>query len=422
MNYALTDFWVKNMNGSTGKCRKIEGGAGAPKGFFSAGVHCGIKAEKKLDLALVFSENPARAAAAFTENRIQAAPVKLTRRNLAGGRCQAVIINSGSANACTGDRGERDSSAMSRAAAAALGIDPELIAVCSTGRIGSFLPLERIKSGIDELATIIRQGGNGEAAKAIMTTDSRAKESAVEFKLGETALRLGGMAKGAGMIYPRLRVNGLNQATMLAFITSDAEVETGLLREMLSRSLEQSFNRITVDGDTSTNDTVILLANGSSGKNIGADDPNRPLFQEALDRVTRELATLIVADGEGASKFIEIEVRGARTAEEARAAAAAVANSSLFKTAVYGENPNWGRIMAALGYSGVEVREENINIYLADIPIIKGGLIADSDPDSVRKRLTENRLHFIIDLGQGEAGERYYTCDLTPDYVQINKL
>lgn len=400
---------------------EIPGGVAAPKGFVAAGVHCGIKAEGKKDLALLYSERPASAAGAFTANRIQAAPVKLSRSRLQKGRCRAVIINSGSANACTGERGKKDALAMSRAVASALGVETELVAVCSTGRIGNFLPLDRIENGIGDLVKIIKRGGNGAAAEAILTTDSRPKELAVEFKLGDGLVRVGGMAKGAGMIYPRLRVNGLNEATMLAFITTDAEIKAELLNGMLADSLEQSFNRITVDGDTSTNDTVILLANGSSGKSIEAEDSHQPLFQGALNFITRKLAGMIVADGEGASKFVEIEVRGARTEEEARLAAAAVANSNLFKTSLYGETPNWGRIMAALGYSGVEVQEDKINVYLGDIPIIKDGLIAGFDPVLVQDLLRRASLHFKIDLGLGGAKELYYTCDLTPEYVEINK-
>lgn len=401
--------------------RLIDGGVAAPGGFVSAGISCGIKGKGKKDLALVYSEQASSAAGAFSANQVQAAPVKLSRKYLKKGKCQAVIINSGLANACTGERGERDALRMVQATASALGIEPELVAVCSTGRIGGLLPIGKIESGISSLVEIIKKGGNNDAADAIMTTDTRSKVLAVEFEIGKVPVRIGGMAKGAGMIYPKVKVAGLNQATMLAFITTNAGIKAGLLKEMLFCSLEQSFNRITVDGDTSTNDAVILMANDSSGVYIEKESPFQEIFQAALNSVTRKLAGMIVADGEGATKFIEIEVRGARSKEEARTAASAVGNSNLFKCAIYGETPNWGRIMAALGCSGAELEEHKVSVFLADVEIITNGLIADVPEDLIRKKLGEKKLRFVIDLGLGQASETLFTCDLTPEYVEINK-
>ncbi len=394
----------------------IKGGVAAPRGFRAAGWACGIKKRGAEDLALIYSEEVASAAGAFTANRLSAAPVRLSRKQLQAGRGRAVIANSGAANACTGRGGEEDARKMVRETASALGIDFDLVCVCSTGRIGKKLPLRKITAGIKELAGIIAAGGNNSAARAIMTTDTRPKELAIEFPIGNKTVRIGGMAKGAGMIYPHLEVSHPLHATMLAFITTDAAVSPARLREMLSRSVRQSFNRVTVDGDTSTNDSVILLANGRSSVRIGRAGLGG--FQEALDYVTRSLARMIAADGEGASKFIELEVRGARSHREADRAAAAVANSVLFKTALYGRTPNWGRILAALGYSGAEVREDKINIYLEQAQIIKKGL---PTAGSVQSLLRKKELKFTIDLGIGQGRSIYYTCDLTPEYVEINK-
>ena len=402
------------MNMVSGQVRRLNTSE-MPAGFKAAGVACGIKGREKNDLALIYSETDTAAAGAFTENRLPAAPVRLSRKVMAGGRCRAVIINSGSANACTGVEGYADAERMAGLTAEALKIDPGLVAVCSTGRIGDPLPMDKIEGGIAALAEIIRTGGNGAAPEAIMTTDTGPKQTAVEFEEEGITARIRGMAKGAGMIYPRMRVEGLSHATMLAFIITDVEAEAETLREALSRSLEQSFNRITVDGDTSTNDTVILMANGRSGVKAGVR------FREALDCLTRELARMIVADGEGATRFIEIEVRSAQSREDARVAAAAVANSNLLKCAFYGESPNWGRMLAALGYSGAEIEEGKVAVFLDEVEIIRDGLLREVPEDIITGKLKEKFWKFVIDLGLGEGNDFYYTCDLTPEYVEINK-
>jgi len=293
--------------------------------------------------------------------------------------------------------------------------------VCSTGRIGKLLPMKKIETGIAGLSKIIKSGGNDSASKAIMTTDTHPKEAAVEFEVGGRICRVWGIAKGAGMIYPRMVVDGLPHATMLSFLTTDLGVSADLLRTSLSLSLAQSFNRITVDGDTSTNDTVIMLANGGSGVRINFAKPEAELFQVALDYITRELALMIVADGEGANKLIKIEVRSASTRNDAKTAAAAVANSLLLKCAIYGETPNWGRLLAALGYSGAEIEESKINVSLDGVEIIRNGLLTEIPKRIIADKMKESRLNIIIDLGLGDEDDLYYTCDISPEYVDINK-
>ncbi len=392
-----------------------------PKGFITAGTACGVKKSGDPDLVLLYSESEAAVAAAFTSNRVAAAPVRLSREVAGSGRCRAVIANSGCANAATGERGEADARRMAERTARSLGIDPALVAVASTGRIGTCLPIDRIEEGIETLAGLIREGGNSAAAAAIMTTDTRPKEIAREFEIGGRTARIWGIAKGAGMIYPRMRVAGEPHATMFCFLLTDLGADPGLLRSALAAALEESFNRITVDGDTSTNDTVILLANGASGVRAEPGTEGEKTFREILARVSRELAWMIVADGEGAKKFVSIEVGGAKTGEDARRAAAAAANSLLFKCALYGECPNWGRLLAALGYSGAEIAEDRISVSLGDLEVVRGGLILDLAPGRAEDELRGKRINLRVDLGLGEERDVYYTCDISPEYVEINK-
>jgi glutamate N-acetyltransferase / amino-acid N-acetyltransferase len=392
-----------------------------PRGFIAAGGACGVKKTGGPDLALLYSESEAAIAAAFTTNRVAAAPVKLSREVASSGRCRAVIANSGCANAATGKRGMEDARKMAERTAAALDLDPALVAVASTGRIGRFLPIEKIERGIEELAAVVREGGNDLTPTAIMTTDTRPKEIAYQFEIEGKPVRIWGTAKGAGMIYPKMRVAGPPHATMFCFLLTDLEAEADFLRAALASALEQSFNRITVDADTSTNDTVILLANGSSGAKVEAGTAGSAVFREALDRATRELAWMIVADGEGAGKFVAIEVTGAATDDDARRAAAAVANSPLFKCALYGETPNWGRLLAALGYSGAELEEDRIAVWAGDLQVVRSGLLVELEPGRAEEELRREKISLKVDLGLGEGRGVYYTCDFTPEYVEINK-
>ncbi len=392
-----------------------------PLGFRAAGIASGIKKDGKPDMALIFSEVEATAAGAFTTNRVAAAPVWLDKKVMAGGSCRAVIVNSGCANACTGVQGEADAERMARLTAEGLEIDPGEVVVCSTGRIGKLLPMEKIAAGITGLTGIIKAGGNDSASDAIMTTDTHPKRLSVEFEIGGVVCRIWGIAKGAGMIYPRMEVAAMPHATMLAFLATDLGVGAELLRGMLSISLSQSFNRITVDGDTSTNDSVILMANGESKAAIEPGSNGMEVFQAALDMVTGELARMIARDGEGATRLIRIEVRSARTGDDARRAAAAVANSLLFKCALYGASPNWGRLLAALGYSGVLIEEKKIEVSLNGIAIVENGLLLQVQADIIGAKLHEKELDFVIELGLGEESDLYYTCDISPEYVEINK-
>jgi len=392
-----------------------------PRGFIAAGGSCGVKKDGGPDLALLYSESEAAIAAAFTTNRVAAAPVRLSREVAASGRCRAVIANSGCANAATGEKGMEDARRMAEKTAAALDLDPALVAVASTGRIGRYLPIDRIERGIDELASVIREGGNEFAPAAIMTTDTRPKEVACDFEAEGRPARIWGIAKGAGMLYPKMRVAAPPRATMFCFLLTDLAADPGFLRSALAAALEQSFNRITVDADTSTNDTVILLANGRSGAKAGPGSAGATAFRAALDRTSRELAWMIVADGEGAGKFVAIEVTGAASDDDARRAAAAVANSPLFKCALYGENPNWGRLLAALGYSGAELEEGKIAVWAGELEVVRGGLLVEVAPGRAEEELRREKISLRVDLGLGEGRDVYYTCDFTPEYVEINK-
>ncbi|HPQ66618.1 MAG TPA: bifunctional glutamate N-acetyltransferase/amino-acid acetyltransferase ArgJ, partial [bacterium] len=394
----------------------------AARKFVAAGISCGIKSEDVLDLALLVSLRPASAAGAYTTNSAAAAPVRLCRERLADGALQAVVVNSGAANACTGREGDRDARSMAAAAARCLGLPETSVTACSTGTIGRRLPLDRILPGVEVLAGIVASGGNDRAAQAIMTTDTVPKEAAVEFELEGKTVRVGGMAKGAGMIHPRLRVGEPSpHATMLSFISTDAGISAGALRRALAGSLEQSFNRVTVDGDTSTNDTVIVMANGACGAGVEEGTPGWELFRRALDAVTHELARAIAADGEGATKLVRFDVTGAAGPDEARTVAAAVANSLLLKCALFGESPNWGRVLAAIGYSGTGVEPETVSVRLDGIEVVAGGLLTGTDPDAVAKALSAGRLDIVIDLGRGKDRDFYYTCDISHEYVGINR-
>ena len=327
--------------------KQIKGGITAPKGFKASGMHCGIKKSGKKDLALIYSDVMANAAATFTSNKVKAAPILVSMEHIKSGKAQAIIANSGCANACTGNDGMEDAQIMAKAAASALNINSENILVASTGSIGSRLPLKNILNGIRMLSKRMSQSGGVEAADAILTTDTRRKEIAVQFKGGGRTITIGGIAKGAGMIAP-------NMATLFSFITTDADVHSSNLKNYLKESVDKSFNMTVVDRDTSTNDCVFILANGKArNKALRGNDEKE--FKQALDFVCTYLAKEIARDGEGATKLIEVKVAGAKSANDAKLIARSVAGSDLVKSAIFGEDPNFGRIMAALGYSGADV-------------------------------------------------------------------
>jgi glutamate N-acetyltransferase / amino-acid N-acetyltransferase len=395
---------------------EIPGGITAPLGFVAGSAYCGIKASNKSspDIALILSEHKTAAAGTFTTNKVKAAPVRVSRANLASVDVRAIVANSGNANACTGVPGLQNAKRMCTAVADAVGLKPRQVLVCSTGRIGVQLPIEKMEATIGEMRGVLKRDGSLAAAKAIMTSDTYAKEYAVEFNAGGKTIRIGGIAKGAGMIDP-------NMATMLCFITTDAAIDRRTLQKAVSVSVEQSFNRITIDGDMSTNDTVLALANGAAGnKPLKYGTKEFKAFQAALDQVTRELAWMIVKDGEGVSKFVEVQVNGAASLADARKAAEAIANSTLVKCAWYGQDPNWGRIMDALGYCGAKMREEMVDIYYDGVLLVKGGMQSKTPLEKVLPIVRQNRFTITVDLNIGRAQYTVYTTDFTTDYVKLN--
>jgi glutamate N-acetyltransferase/amino-acid N-acetyltransferase len=389
----------------------IEGNATSPKGFRAAGVHCGVKREKP-DLALLVSDVPASAAGVFTTNKVKAAPVRYTQRAVAAGRAQAIVVNSGNANACTGGPGFADSEEMAKLTAGSLGLAADLVLVASTGVIGVPLPMDAIRSGIPVAVNALSSDGEA-AARAILTTDNFPKTAAVRLDIDGVGVTIGGMAKGAGMIHP-------NMATTLCFLTTDAAVPPAVLRGALKRAVQESFNSITVDGDTSTNDTVLLLANGCAGGPPITNGEALTRFTAALTLVAGELARMVVRDGEGATKLVEISVEGAASDLEARQAAMTVANSLLVKTALHGGEPNWGRILAALGRSGVEMNEETTDVSFGALDVVRAGLGVPGVWDAAAAALEEKEVSIRIRLAVGNGAAKVWTSDLSEEYVRIN--
>ncbi len=394
--------------------RECNGGVTTPGGFKAGGLYCGIRKAKK-DIAIIMSRVPATAAAVFTINKTQAAPLVADKLQLKRSSViSALVVNSGNANACTGERGLNDAWAMVRTASQALGIPEEQVLVSSTGVIGQYLPMDKVVSGIRQLASALSEAGSHDAAEAIMTTDTYPKETAVQFSLGKSLVTIGAMAKGSGMIAP-------NMATMLAFITTDILITRPLLQKALTRANNRSFNRITVDGDMSTNDMVVVLANGlAENEPFGEHSEEFHLFCAALEYVMIKLAKMIARDGEGATKLIEIYVKGARTEEEAAQAARSVANSNLVKTAIHGCDANWGRIMAAVGYSGIDMDPEQIEIRFNDLPVLNKHYEIVLNEEKAKSALAQEQVLLTIDLNQGSQSARFWTCDLTKEYVHIN--
>jgi glutamate N-acetyltransferase / amino-acid N-acetyltransferase len=393
--------------------RIVEGGVTAPQGYLASGVSAGIK-KKGLDLAVLFSSQPASSAGVFTLNRILAAPVVLSKENLnaSRGRSRAVLINSGCANACTGERGMQDAILSAQCLASHLNVDPARILIASTGVIGAFLPVPKLLKGISAAVSALNSQGGTAAARAIMTTDTKEKCIAIEGRIGGKIVRIGGMAKGSGMIHPQM-------ATMIAVICTDVKISPKELSRHLRRVNDRTFNCLTVDGDTSTNDTVFVMANGAS-EAVVMDSKSSSFFEKGLEIVCEYLAKSIAEDGEGATKLVEVQVRGANDFETARKVAKTIANSSLVKTAIYGEELNWGRILCAVGYSGIPFDPERITLSLNGIPIFRNGSPVSSTRARAEKAMKAHEIQIEVDLAGGRSSARVWTCDLSHDYVNIN--
>jgi glutamate N-acetyltransferase/amino-acid N-acetyltransferase len=393
---------------------EIEGGVTAPAGFLAGGLHCGIKKDGQPDLAIIFSERSAAVAGVFTRNLVKAAPVLYNQHVLKHGSARAIVVNSGNANAVTGKQGKVDAEAMARTAERCLGLAPLEAAVASTGVIGQTLPIDKIMKGIEKLAPMVSRDGGEQAARAIMTTDTFPKKVAIRVPLSRGEIVIGGMAKGAGMICPDL-------ATMLVFITTDANVERECLHHTLRAAVEPSFNSITVDGDSSTNDTVLVLANGASNTAVIDDlSVDCPTFRAALHYVCMRLAEMIVRDGEGATKLARVTVTGAQNAAAARQIAKTIANSLLVKTAIFGNDANWGRIICAAGRAGVEFDPGKVDILLGDLIVLKEGSPWRFDETRAKELLSRNEVEITLILNAGGETATVLTCDLSYDYVKIN--
>jgi len=391
-----------------------EGGVVAPLGFLASGSSAGLKSAGKRDVAIVAAEKPAPSAAVFTTNLVAAAPVVVSRRHIAGGIARAVIINSGNANACTGVQGERDAIATAQALAAELECDPHEIVVSSTGVIGVPMPIDKLLAAIPEAVAELDSRSGDDAATAIMTTDTFGKQSAVCLEVGGRRITVGGMAKGSGMIAP-------NMATMLSVITTDAPLTSAACDAALRHAVDLTFNRVTVDMDTSTNDMCVLMASGAAGGDT--IEPDTEAFievQEAVHVVAEELAKMVARDGEGATKLVTVTVKGAVTTEDAEKAAFAIANSPLVKTALFGNDANWGRVAGALGRSGAMIDPAAFDIDFAGITVCRGGVATGFDEDEALAALKQPEVEIVVDVHLGDGEATVWTCDLTYEYVRIN--
>lgn len=385
----------------------------APKGFLFSTAEAAIKKPGRKDIALIISQVEADIAGAFTTNNVKAAPVKLCMKKIKSGKGRVIVVNSGNANACTGTQGTKDADEIISHIAKQLGIKSSLIYPCSTGVIGTRMPMARITPALPALTDNISGSSFEDVARAIMTTDTFPKMVTKKIKIGSNMGTISGICKGAGMIAP-------NMATMLCFILTDIAVQQKTLNKILKSAVNKSFNRITIDGDMSTNDTVLMMANGVLG-NIPLTEKSEAsqTFQKALDDLSYELAKLVVKDGEGATKLIEVHVKGTRNETEAAKAALSIANSSLVKTAIYGNDANWGRIMCALGYSGIAFREDKTDIFFNNIKVVKGGLANNKDKEAT-EALKAKTIKITVDLHLGSASSKVLTCDLTEEYIRIN--
>jgi glutamate N-acetyltransferase / amino-acid N-acetyltransferase len=393
---------------------EMKNGVTAPKGFKAAGIHCGVKKSKK-DLALIYSSAPATAAAVFTLNKVQAAPVLVCKEHLLNSKKHhAIVVNSGNANACTGEQGYKDAVLMAKKTANTLNIKPEEVFVSSTGVIGETLPMDKILTGIDLVAANLEEDDNLTAAEAIMTTDTFIKAASESLEINGKVVTIGGISKGSGMIHP-------NMATMLAFVTTDAAIDKATFQTLLKDVTDKTFNRIVVDGDTSTNDMVVALANGESGiDNIKPDTAEYELFSAKLFNVLKKLSIDIVKDGEGATKLVEINVVGALSDNDAEKAARAVALSPLVKTAIHGEDANWGRILAAVGYSGIDFNPDKFEIIINGTPILKQNYTVTLPINEANKTLKSKEINLLLKLNAGKGEATLWTCDFSEEYVKIN--
>lgn len=386
----------------------------APRGFRAAGVHCGVR-RKRLDLGLIVCDVPAVTAAVYTTNTFQAAPLKVTQSSLqVDGKMQAIVVNSGNANACTGVEGEQDAYRMQAEAARVIGIPPHYVGVASTGVIGERLPMDKISKGIQELKPQKDISASDDFCQSILTTDTCVKKVHVTVKVDGVDVQVAGAAKGSGMIQP-------NMATMLGFITTDAVIEPSALEHLLRTTTDATYNMIAVDGDTSTNDMVIAMASGLAGHQaLHEGHPDWASFEAAFHYVNEQLAKAIARDGEGATKLIEVRVTGAASCEMARQTAKAVIGSNLVKTAVFGADPNWGRIICAVGYSGVPVQPDNVDIAIGGVPVVRHSFPVDYDEAKVAETMKHDPVVIDVDLHQGKEEATAWGCDLTYDYVRIN--
>ncbi len=398
--------------------KMIEGGVTAAQGFVAGGIHCGIRKNKsKPDLAMIYSRTPCAAAAVYTQNLVKGAPILVTKKNIENGFAKAVICNSGNANTCNAD-GVEKAQVMCQLTAQALGIDPQDVVVASTGVIGQTLPLEPIEAGIPGLVKVLSPKGSTGAATAIMTTDTIAKEAAAEVEIGGKTVHMGGISKGSGMIHP-------NMATMLCFVTTDCAITPAMLDKAIHQVADKTFNMISVDGDTSTNDTFAILANGAAGnQEITAEGADYDIFVQALEAVCRKLSKLMAGDGEGATKLLVCKVDGAADLPMAKTVAKSVICSTLFKAAMFGADANWGRVLCAIGYSGAPVDVEKIGVSFrsaaGQVDVCKNGAGIPFSEEEASEVLHEHDIEILIHLHMGEVSAEAYGCDLTYDYVKIN--
>lgn len=394
--------------------RLENGSVTSPRGFRAGAVHAGIRSdtpEDVLDVTILVADGETTGAAVFTKNKVTAAPVVLSREHIGQTAPRAVVVNSGNANAAVGDQGMTDARASAQMVADKLGLRPEEVLVCSTGVIGVPMPMDVMRSGIE--AVELTDDAGHDFALAIMTTDLKPKECAVTVEIGGQTVTVAGTTKGSGMIHP-------DMATMLAFVTTDAAIEQDCLSRILERAVSRSFNMISVDGDTSTNDTLMVIANGAASNAPITSGEDEALIEEAITHVSMELAKAIVRDGEGATKLIEINVTGALSDDDARQAARVISTSPLVKTAVFGNDPNWGRVMMALGRSMIEMQESRVTLHFNDICVLENGQAVPFDRDEAVERMKQPEVRFDVSLGLGDAAATAWTCDFSYEYVRIN--